>query len=317
MRFLAIGEAMVELSGAPEGEGLWRLGYAGDTLNTAWYARALLPDSWQVGYVTKLGGDSFSARMQAFLTANALDTSHITIDPAKSVGLYAIELVEGERHFSYWRGQSAAKGLADDPAALGAALADGDALYFSGITLAILPPAGRRALLAALASARAAGKVTIFDPNLRPRLWDSATEMRDSVMEAARAAAIVMPSFDDEAATFGDADLAACAARWRAAGAGEVIVKNGGGPMLAVDDSGARDIAVTRITPVDTTGAGDSFNGGYLAARLQGADMVSAALAGHFVSSQVIGHRGALMPMAAVKAPQASGMADKGTTAEK
>ena len=303
MRFLAIGEAMVELSGAPEGAGLWRLGYAGDTLNTAWYARALLPESWQVGYVTRLGTDSFSARMQAFLTENRIETTHITIDPARSVGLYAIELVEGERHFAYWRGQSAAKGLADDPDALAEALGTGDALYFSGITLAILPPAGRAALLAALQQARAAGKVTIFDPNIRPRLWDNADVMREVLMAAAPVSAIVMPSFDDEAATFGDADLAACAARWRDAGAGEVIVKNGGGTMLCVDDSGARAVEVARIKPVDTTGAGDSFNGGYLAARLQGADMVAAALAGHAVSTQVIGHRGALMPMAEVVAP--------------
>lgn len=302
MRFLAIGEAMVELSGAPEGEGLWRLGYAGDTLNTAWYARALLPASWQVGYFTRLGSDPFSERMLAFLAQNGIDGGAITIDPARSVGLYAIELREGERHFAYWRGQSAAKGLADDPAALAAAVAQADAVYFSGITLAILAPAARATLLQIILQARQAGKLTVFDPNIRPRLWEDKAVMAAALMEAAPASALVMPSFDDEAATFGDADLSACAARWRAAGAGEVIVKNGGGEMLVVDDHQRLTLQVEKVTPLDTTGAGDSFNGGYLAARLQGADLRAAALAGHAMSRQVIAHRGALMPMDQVKA---------------
>ena len=40
--FLSIGECMLELSQA-DGQ-LWRMGYAGDTLNTAWYVRAILDD---------------------------------------------------------------------------------------------------------------------------------------------------------------------------------------------------------------------------------------------------------------------------------
>lgn len=300
MLFLSIGEAMVELSQADEGEGLWRLGYAGDTLNTAWYLRAALPADWRVSYFTRLGQDPFSPRMLAFLDDNGIGTDLIATDPVRSVGLYAIELVEGERHFAYWRGQSAAKGLADDVQALDAAIAAADAVYISGITLAILSPAARATLLAALGRARAAGKVTVFDPNIRPKLWNSAEEMRAALMAAAPVCAIVMPSFDDEAATFGDADLAACAARWLAAGAGEVVVKNGGGPMLLATNDARHDLVVEKVRPVDSTGAGDSFNGGYLAARLQGAGLVDAARAGHRMSAQVITHRGALMPMAAV-----------------
>ncbi|MFD2813957.1 PfkB family carbohydrate kinase [Paracoccus aerius] len=51
-------------------------------------------------------------------------------------------------------------------------------------------------------------------------------------------------------------------------------------------------------TPVDSTAAGDSFNAGYLAASLSGADCAAAIAAGHDLSRKVIRHRGALVQQA-------------------
>src|SRR5690606_21032151 len=99
---LSIGEAMVELS--PSGQdGLWRLGIAGDTLNTAWYLRRLLPADWRVAYCSRVGLGEFSQQMVDFLAAEGIDATHVTRDPQREIALYAISLKDGERSFSYWR----------------------------------------------------------------------------------------------------------------------------------------------------------------------------------------------------------------------
>ena len=142
--FLSIGECMVELS--PLGGDDYRMGFAGDTFNTAWYARRLLPPEWTVAYGTCLGDDAVSDRMLRFMQGAGIDTETIREVPGRTVGLYMIQLQAGERSFSYWRGQSAARALADDAAWLEGIIAGAGAILFSGITLAILTPEGRAAL---------------------------------------------------------------------------------------------------------------------------------------------------------------------------
>ncbi|GAA4228818.1 2-dehydro-3-deoxygluconokinase [Sagittula marina] len=295
-RFLSIGECMLELSGA--GDDLWRMGIAGDTLNTAWYARACLPDSWQVAYGTCIGRDPFSARVPAFLQENGIEVDRIQTHPTRSVGLYAISLVEGERSFAYWRSASAARTLADDLEQLETMTREAQVIHVSGITLAILPPEGRRRLIEVMTRRRAEGVTVSLDPNIRPALWEDPDTAAEILTQAARAATILLPSFDDEKACFGDATPAATLARYAALGADTVIVKNGGGAILARHEGQSFETGeLARVTPVDTTGAGDSFNGACLAAIATGSPLPDAVAAGHTVASKVVMHRGALMPM--------------------
>ncbi len=291
--FLSIGEAMVELS--QHESGLWEQRFAGDTLNTAWYARQCLGTDWRISYLTRLGNDRFSSGFLDFLATSQIETPFISRDPHRNIGLYAIELTEGERSFYYWRGHSAARNLADDETLLSVALEAAELIYFSGITLAILTPDRRALVLALIKKARAEGKQTAFDPNIRPSLWEDTDTMRATLTSAAACATIALPSFDDEARVFGDLSPMACAERWLRSGAEEVVVKNGGGPVVLLDKSSRHDMHLMPVKPIDSTGAGDAFNGGYLAARLQGQTMTDAAHAAHALSVHVIGHRGALV----------------------
>ncbi|MFT7593622.1 MAG: 2-dehydro-3-deoxygluconokinase [Paracoccaceae bacterium] len=292
--FMAIGECMLELSGV--GPGLWRQKFAGDTFNTAWHFRRETGEDWEVQYFTAVGDDHASHAMRDFMNAQKIGTRFVQTVPGKAPGLYMIHVDEGERSFSYWRDQSAARDLADDAAALKDAFYTADALYFSGITLAVLPPKGRKNLLSALAEARGMGKTVAFDTNIRPRLWQGPDDMRQVLMQGAAVSDIVLPGYDDEALAFGDATPADVAQRYAAQGAGEVVVKNGGADCTILTGGDAVVVpGQSGVELVDTTGAGDSFNGGYLAARLSGADPVEAAQKGHRLAARVIGSSGALV----------------------
>jgi 2-dehydro-3-deoxygluconokinase len=296
-RFVSVGECMVEMSGGEDG--LYRLGYAGDTLNTAWYARSRFPKDWDIDYVTALGDDLYSQQMVDFFAENGIGIGHIQKIPGRRPGLYLIHQADGDRHFTYWRGQSAARALADDPDALNTALAGADIAYFSGISLAILGPRGRGKLLRAIHLARQAGARVAFDPNERPALWTSPRVMGSTLTAAATIADIVLPTFPDEAAIFGDVSPEAVAERYLSWGAEEVVVKNGAEPAyVAARESRGWVAPKPGAVSVDPTGAGDSFNGAYLAARAQGASPLEAAEAAHDLARIVIGHRGALVPHA-------------------
>lgn len=302
MRFLAIGECMAEL--APlDRPGDFRLGFAGDTFNTAWYLRQLRLEA-QVAYFTALGSDDISSRMLDFMAGAGIGTEHIARHPGRSVGMYLISLNDGERSFSYWRDTSAAQLLADDEAALAGAVRSAKLVYFSGITLAILSDAARGRFLQVLKSARAQGATIAFDPNLRPRLWPDQGQMTAAIMQGAAISDIALPSFEDEADHFGDANPHATADRYLRAGASTVIVKNGAEPVCFIHHGARGLIPVAQIDrAVDTTSAGDSFNGGYLAALDADLPMANRIALASAVAAQVITAKGALVPLDRAKLP--------------
>ena len=293
-RLLSIGECMVELMQA-EG-GLMRKSFAGDTFNTAYYARQYLPADWTVDYLSAVGTDTISGEMLAFMAGHGIGTDHVARIEGRAPGLYMIHLKDGERSFSYWRSASAAKLLARDGDRLRAAIEVSDIIVFSGITLAILPPEDVETLLSELRRAKAAGKRVVFDPNIRPRLWEDAGRMRAVISDGARAASLVMPSLDDETTHFGDISLDATIARYRDLGVPEMVVKDGeNGATLVFGETRTHVPSAEVRAIVDTTSAGDSFNGAFLARLAAGDAPEAAARFAADVAAAVIQHHGALV----------------------
>ncbi|MEM9631565.1 MAG: sugar kinase [Pseudomonadota bacterium] len=299
-RFLAIGECMIEMS--PTADGTYALGYAGDTFNTAWYVRqASEGGALNVSYFSAVGDDQVSADLITFMQKAGIET-HMAQVAGVSSGLYMIFLDKGERSFQYWRSASAARHLADHLDQL-PRIGAGDVVYFSGITVAILPENGRRKLLERLAELSRDGVTVVFDPNLRPRLWASVEDMKEWTMKSAAIARIVMPSFADEQEFFGDRSAVDTADRYLRNGAKLAVVKDGPEPVV-VKEVGGREFrhqppAVADI--VDTTAAGDSFNAAFLVEYLRQGGLKTAIEAGCALSRQVISQRGALVPVNAVE----------------
>lgn len=291
MKIAAIGEAMIELSLAGDDA---KVGVAGDTLNTAIYLKRSAP-SLQVDYITRLGTDAFSDRIRDVIAAEQIGTDGILRDPNGTPGLYAITTDDaGERSFTYWRDSAAARQtFITDSGPDFSVLTGYDVLYLSGITMAILSIPVRAALLEFLRGFRHSGGRLCYDSNYRPRLWSdvhTARQMNDAMWALTD---IALPSIDDEQALTGQSadDIATRFLGLRKTGA----LKRGPlGPLCL--QTGVHHDFPQAAAVVDTTAAGDSFNGGYLAASLTGVDQADALRAGHDLAMRVIGHKGAILP---------------------
>lgn len=296
MKVACIGECMVELTLPREKGGETRVGFAGDTFNVAVYLARSAPEI-AVSYVTAVGTDQLSEGMVAAFAGEGLDTSLVERRADRAPGLYAISVdAKGERSFTYWRENSAARTLFVPPAEVTPArLAGYDLVYLSGITVAVLRPEGRQALLDFLPGYRAAGGRVAFDSNYRPRLWPGRDEARAALAAFWRLTDVALPSIDDEIALWGG-EAGDVIDRLRGFGVHAGALKRGAEGPVPIGPCGPLPPFPAAARVVDTTAAGDSFNGAYLAAMLRGEEEAACLAAGHAMAAEVIGHPGAIIP---------------------
>lgn len=296
-----IGECMLELShGAAQQADRSRpmtMRYGGDTLNTAVYlARHNVP----VSYVTGVGDDVMSDWLIDEWQREGIDCSLVTQMPKSAPGMYMINVDEdGERSFEYWRENSPASKLFDDADKcdeIFESINSHTHVYLSGISLAILPPASRDRLFKCLSDFRKQGGKLIFDGNYRPRLWWGVLVAQEVYKKIYSMTDIALPTLEDEELLFGYETAEQVIKVMRDFGVSEAVVKMGSEGCLAYCDHENLFVAAVPSDPIDTTAAGDSFNAGYIAARLAEKDMHESCKAGHALASKVIQHQGAIIP---------------------
>ncbi|MEG3219388.1 sugar kinase [Vibrio gigantis] len=308
MKHIAIiGECMIELNGKPFSS--MHQTFGGDTLNAAVYLSRgceanLDKDDIKVSYVTALGADPISKGMLERWQREGVSTDLVLQDSQRTPGLYLIQLDEaGERTFLYWRNQSAARYLLQHPDfnQIKQALRNVDMLFLSGITLAILPEQDRIELLNILVELKTQGVEIAFDSNFRPALWpqDENQTVKNSYQAMYTLTDLALVTFDDEQLIWGDTSPEQTIERLTQLGVKRCIVKLGADGCL-IQDSGTASAPLAVPTHpvenvVDTTSAGDSFNGGFLSAYLAGEDLVTSCQRGNTMAGVVIQHRGAII----------------------
>ncbi|MGX9857090.1 sugar kinase (plasmid) [Limimaricola variabilis] len=305
MRILSIGEPLIEFTARPDAPSTFDRRAGGDALNTAIYlARLTAPGS--VGYLSCLGDDPHSLWLRRQIEAEGVDTSLVRQCEGRRLGLSFIATDgAGERSFTYWRDQSPFRDMFRDGADL-TALDRADTLFLSAVTLAVLRPEGRAALLNALQRRRDEGVTIVFDTNYRPVLWSDVATARREVARAAEIATLLLPSFDDIAACFGCADPAAAVATLRGLSDAEIVLTTGGSAVLraaACEHVVQRHEIPSSVAALDTTGAGDSFNAGLLAARLAGLSTKQAIAGAARLAAVVVTHPGAIIPRNVMPVP--------------
>ena len=298
-----IGECMIELRQAPGG--LYSRGFGGDTLNTAVYLSRL---GIATDYITALGDDSLSDEMIAGWQGEGVGTTKVARLKGRLPGIYMIETdAKGERRFFHWRENAAARALMDLPetGVILHSLAAYHAVYFSAITLSIYSEEGRSKLFGALGRARQERTRIVFDTNFRARGWPDLDAARRVFGQAFETADIALASTEDLLPLWPGESNEALLAR---IGSAEAVLKLAEPKCIVRAEGSAQEVAAEPlINPaVDTTAAGDSFAAAYVAARLNGADSVAAARAGHHLAGVVVCYPGAIIPRSAMPADGAS-----------
>ncbi len=297
-KILCIGECMIEM--VQTDEGLYKALYAGDTFNTSQYLAWLgEEDNIDVSYMTVLGRDRFGSSMLENWSRNGVDTSLVMTTDQKNTGLYFADLDDqGNRDYTFFRSDSAARLLfkmKNSNAFFEKAL-DYSIIYISAITLMILDDKDRQKLVDFYKKAFEKGIITVFDTNYRPSGWISKDEARLWINAIMPYTTIALPTFDENKELFGDKTPHETLNRFLENQISEIVVKCGGEGCKIRHNNEEYDIGAEKnISVFDTTAAGDSFNAGYLYARLKGCPPDLSASFAHKVAAKVIGHRGAII----------------------
>ena len=268
---VSMGEPLIEFNRPKEGDGrTWLQGFGGDSQNVVIAASR---QGGRSGYVTSLGQDWMGDAFLDLWKAEGLDASRVTRHPTAPTGVSFVTHSAAGHKFDYLRKNSAASLMTPDvlPADY---IAGATFFHLSAIGQAISESA-RAAGDAAIAIARKGGAKVSYDTNLRLRLWDLDTA-RAKIHETVPLCDILLPSLDDSQQLTGLTDADAIADFYLRLGAPLVALKMGAeGSLIATQDSRNR-LPPFKVSAVDATGAGDTFDGAFLSRLLEGDDPVAA-----------------------------------------
>jgi 2-dehydro-3-deoxygluconokinase len=258
---LSLGEPMVELN---QGDGAhFRQGFGGDTSNVA---IAAARHGAKSGYLSAVGKDAFGDALMELWSAEGVSTQNVTVDPGASTGVYFVTHDEHGHRFSYLRAGSAASRLSLTPQAR-EAIAGARVLHLSAISQAISLQMCDTCF-EAIGTAREAGTLVSYDTNLRLALWPL-PRAKAIIKETLSLCDIALPGHDDAMQITGLADPDAIVDAFLGYGCGIVALTLGpDGAIVATPDE-RRRIPTLQVKAVDATGAGDAFDGAFLAEYLR------------------------------------------------
>jgi 2-dehydro-3-deoxygluconokinase len=249
---------------------------------------------FKVGWMSRVGRDSFGRYVLDVLAQEGIDSSCVTVDERYPTAFQLKSRNDdgSDPAIEYFRKGSAASHLSlDDYVAdyvLGARH-----LHLTGVAPAISGTSRELAFHMA-SEMRKAGKTISFDPNLRPTLWPSQEAMTEALNALAAHADWVMPGVSEGKILTGYTTPEDIAKFYLDQGAKGVVVKLGahGAYFRTVDNDQGTVPAIPVEKVVDTVGAGDGFAVGVVSALLEGRDVRHALTRGNRIGAlaiQVIG----------------------------
>ncbi|MCI2285392.1 sugar kinase [Colwellia sp. MSW7] len=291
-KMLTIGEGMLELRMNENGS--IESSFFGDTLNAAIYAKRFTP-SLDVSWFSAIGTDEFSQNMITFLSTEGINTNWLYESKEALLGIYNIQTdTFGERTFNYWRSNSAATKMMrlmkqKDTVQK---IEQFDLVLFTGLSLAILNDEDKKSLLELLQLLKASGAKIAFDPNYRERMWHTKENAITWFDIAFSISDIVLPGLDEMQELYSTHTHDEVNDYLKLLGCTEIIIKCGADGVVAFVDNleNCHIPFKAAAIQVDSTAAGDSFAGTYLAARANDLSVQDAIKAADMVARCVVQH---------------------------
>jgi fructokinase/2-dehydro-3-deoxygluconokinase len=242
-------------------------------------------------FAGSVGDDGYGRFAVASLEAAGVDTAVVeTTSEAPTVVVIVVVPPGGDRLIYVWPPTGGAHGWLRADVAV-ASVTGADWLHVSGICLRVSP--SREAVLAAMGRANAARVPVSFDLNLRLENWGWDAGFRDVVEAAVELSDVVVGGAFDEIGALAGIDDPVEAARSLAGDGRLVVARLGADGAVACSDDGVVAVPGSEVAVVDTVGAGDAFNAGFIAARLRGSDVADAVRWGNAVAALTISRPGA------------------------
>lgn len=227
----------------------------------------------EVGFFCPLSDDLFGAQLRAALDASGVDHS---LSPAvdRPCTLAFVTLTNGQARYAFYDRGTALRDLTETE--LPDLPEQVTALFFGGISL-VGDPCG--AAFQALC-ARAGDRVVMLDPNIRPGFIRDEPAYRARLEAMIAQADIVKLSDEDLHWLMGAGDVADLARAVQAQGPKIVIITEGAKGARAFSALGETHAQANPVEVVDTVGAGDTFNAGFLAGLSQADALSKPGIAG-------------------------------------
>jgi 2-dehydro-3-deoxygluconokinase len=273
MDILTLGEPLMEFSEMKNEEmgGSYLPGFGGDTSN---FAIAAARQGAKVGYLTRVGTDTFGDQFLDLWRSEGVDTSLVVQDSESSTGIYFISHSKEGHQFAYYRKGSAASLMSPEDITEDAILR-AKLIHVSGISQAI-STTSCDAVFKAIEIARSNGITVSYDANLRLKLWPL-SRARAVIHATAPLADVFLPSLEEAQQLSGKDDPEEIADFYLNLGVKLIVLKLGKKGVLVANSDERFLVESFEVDTVDATGAGDTFDGAFITKYLNDATLLEAA----------------------------------------
>ncbi|MCM1149496.1 MAG: carbohydrate kinase [Butyricicoccus sp.] len=223
------------------------------------FLAALSAYGCKTAFLGKVGGDAFGRLLLGTVGAAGIETKGIAVDPEVFTTLAFVTFdAHGERSFSFARKPGADTRLTWEE--IDKSIIDGSRVFHFG-TLSLTDEPARTATRRAVAYAKEKGKLITCDPNLRKPLWRSGDEAREQILWSVKQADVVKISDEELEFLWGCTPEEGAGRLLGECGVKLAMVTLGPKGCLLKNAAARCEAQGPKVSPVDTTGAGDIFGG--------------------------------------------------------